>query len=220
MALTNDALTLVATAKNYSSLINAKSDAEVERLIEVASAAIADACERVLSLATVTERQGGGDYCPTLALDRPPIVGNASTITITDELAGTSITDFIIGNASAGLLERDGGWPGRSLGVVGAGLHRVGDRPRYSVTYSGGYVTPTMGGTRTLPQQLEEACLVTMAYWLAQPAERQGVASHAALSASQSYTSDSTGKAALLPYRAQLFITAFRRQVGVFAVAP
>lgn len=219
MALSNDALTLVATAKNYSSLINAKSDAEVERLIEVASATIAEACERGLSLATVTERQGGGDYCIALALDRPPIVGNAATISITDELSNTAITDFVIGNASAGLLERDSGWPGRYLGTVGAGLHRVGDRPRYSVTYSGGYVTPTMGGTRTLPQQLEEACLVTMAYWLAQPAERQGIASEAALSASQSYTSDSTGKAALLPHRAQLLLAPFRRQIGVMAVA-
>lgn len=219
MALGNDALTLVATAKAYSSLINAKSDAEVERLIEVASATIAEACERGLSLATVTERQPGADFLPSLALNRPPIVGDESTITVLDELNGEALTDFVVGNASAGLLERDSGWPARRLGTIGAGLHQVGDRPRYKVTYSGGYVTPTMGGTRTLPYQLEEACLVTMAYWLAQPAERQGVASVAALSASQSYTADSTGKAALLPHRAQQLLAPFRRQIGVMAVA-
>lgn len=219
MALSNDALTLVATAKAFSSLINAKSDAEVERLIEVVSATIAEACERGLSLATVTERQPGGDYCVALALDRPPIVGNASTVTITDELSGVAITDFIIGNASAGLLERDSGWPGRSMGTVGAGLHRVGDRPRYSVTYSGGYVTPTMSGTRTLPQQLEEACLVTMAYWLAQPAAKQGVASEASLSASQSYFGQTPGSSWAIPARAMALMAPFRRQVGAFAVA-
>lgn len=216
MALPDEALTTVVTAKAYSTLLASLADSVVEARILYVTAVVGQLCERKFAKAQVTERHLGGQACVLLSLNRPPIVGNEATITVLDDVDSSAVTDHVINDAEAGILERVVGWPPRYAGFVGTGLVPVGELPRWRVTYTGGWVTPTMVGTRDLPYDIEMAALETLAYWASRPAEKSALTSEAALSASQSWDTKSTSTA--LPPRALSMLAPYRRQVGFLAL--
>lgn len=138
-------------------------DPRLPRLISVASDAIAAFLNRQLHyIAGMTELvQGFGR--PRLLLNVSPIV-SITSITLPD---GTVVTDYIRENDKAGILYRRSGWA--STALARGGLPPQNDvapgtqEPAISVVYSAGWVTPAaVAGVRSLPYDIEEACVQTV----------------------------------------------------------
>lgn len=159
MALAANALTLLETAKTELGLSGTASDAVVERLINGASEAIERYCRRSFARATVTSERVKGYAGPRLLLERTPIVSVTSII-----INGSTIdaAGYYIEKAEAGVLYRPAGWEWTAQTQVGSIIQEPSpgtEEGLYLVTYVGGYQTPAQGGTRTLPYDLEQACL-------------------------------------------------------------
>lgn len=158
MSLPANALTTVETVQAEGRALANLTDGQATRLISTASEMVESFINRKLPLATIIEQHDGARGTIKLVLDRWPIVGTLSTITITEFQtpldAGTTIindgSDFVIEDAARGALHRDRGWASSDLGGLGAAYEPVVGvaRQRYTVTYSGGYVLP---GTRWSP---------------------------------------------------------------------
>lgn len=163
MALATNALTLLATAKSDLGISGSSEDTKVERLINAASAALEAYCSRVFwrSTAVVEKVAGfGGLY---LRVSRTPV--NSLTAIAFDGSA-LDITQVTIDDSKVGLLARPGGWEWTAHtapDTSGGGLPGT-ERLLYQVTYDGGWYTPKQESeapnpTRTLPYDVEEACL-------------------------------------------------------------
>lgn len=161
-------LTLPATVATELAGGVLSSDARLPRLIAMASAVIASHLGRRCHYgATITEKVKGYGR-PRLLLDVTPIVSVAS-VTLDD---GTVVTDFTRENDAAGFLYRRGCWP--STGLTRGGLPPGNDpapgteESSITVVYAGGWVTPAQAAalvsppTRTLPYDIEEACIQTV----------------------------------------------------------
>jgi hypothetical protein len=166
MAVAANALTTSATAIAEISG-SSGSTSTIERLINVASEAIATYCGREFQLKSRAEYHVP-PHGERLLLKNFPVVTSSPGAAITVSLDGTSITDFTLEDADTGILRLVGGWGGTSydLAVDGsvAGAYQYGSGRRVLlVTYYGGYVLPNDTGTRTLPYELEQACIDTVA---------------------------------------------------------
>lgn len=155
-------LTLPATVATELAGGVLSSDPRLPRLIAVASEAIAAHLGRRLHYgATITEKVKGFGR-PRLILDVTPIISIAS-ITLED---GTVVTDFVRENDLAGCVYRRSCWPSTALARAGlppANAPAPGtEEPSITVVYAGGWVTPAQSGTRTLPYDIEEACIQTV----------------------------------------------------------
>jgi hypothetical protein len=128
-------------------------EAEIERLIREASAAIGSYCNRTFARESLTETcPGYGDI--HLALSRTPVI--AVTAVTAD---GNVITDYSIADKDQGLLYRRGGWGWTVQSYIGLGgpggqfqdsrLFSLGtplprqEEPQMSVDYTGGYILPS-----------------------------------------------------------------------------
>lgn len=144
-------------------------DARLPRLVSVASAAILGALRRsrVHYDAARLERVPGFGR-PRLVLELTPILSIAS-VALPD---GTALSsgDYSIEDSDAGFLYRSGGWP--YTGAARPGLPPASDPDvgseanAIAVTFAGGWVTPAQatksgwaGPARSLPYDLEEACV-------------------------------------------------------------
>lgn len=155
-------LTLPATAA--AELGCEASDLRLPRLIGVASGAILRALRRTrLHYGAAIVEKVAGYGRPRLVLEVTPIV-NVTSVVLPD---GSTLTlangDFVIEDADAGFLYRSAGWPFTGFGRGGlppANEPAPGSPTGLiSVTYAGGWQTPAMGGTQTLPFDLEQAAL-------------------------------------------------------------
>lgn len=100
-----------------------------------------------------------------LMLQVTPIVSMTSLV-LDDGSSLVLDADYTLDDAEAGLLYRASGWP--HTGVVQPGLlwdfPVVGsEKASIVATYSGGWVCPAQSGTRTLPDDIEHACIETCA---------------------------------------------------------
>ncbi|WP_461409984.1 head-tail connector protein [Georgenia sp.] len=137
-------------------------DAKLPRLIGAASESIRRYINRpqLHYAAAFVERLPGYLQQVRLRLGLLPILSVASVV-LPD---GTSLAanEYVREDDDAGVLYRSVGWPWTGLVRAGAlyDSPAVGTEAKtIVVTYAGGWVTPAMAGTRTLPFDLEEACL-------------------------------------------------------------
>lgn len=153
-------LTLPATAAEALGV--EPSDPRLPRLIAVASEVIRRYLDRpqLHYGAVIVERLRGYAEQVRLRLGVLPVV-SVTTVVLPD---GTSLaaSEYTIEDPAGGVLYRSVGWP--YTGLVRAGLlydsPAVGTEAQSIVaTYAGGWVTPAQVGTRTLPYDLEEACI-------------------------------------------------------------
>lgn len=164
MALSAHALTTVGTAKGFIGIPadDLTKDSLLEFLINATSERIEKYCSRHFEKATYIEYYMGHER-QRLLLNQYPIVSIASV-----ELNGQTLasTEYEIEDADAGILYREIGWPwqGYSVGLVGE--PNVPAR-NIKVVYIAGYVLPkdaTVDNPRTLPYDLEQACVSFVAY--------------------------------------------------------
>lgn len=128
-------------------------DKQLARYINAASDAIRAYCDRDFARAHRTDvRKGSG--APALLLRLFPLV-EIHHVKIDEE----TVADYRV-DRDTGVLWRADGWPSASI-------------PNIEVEYTGGYVTSEQAREdeqleRTLPYDLEEACIVTAATWASQ----------------------------------------------------
>lgn len=161
MALAANALTLLATLKTELGETTSSYDAVLERLINVASDAIENYCNRNFSYLSIVDERVKGWGTQRIFLARTPVVTLTSVVF---EGATVDSTAYYLEDPDTGVLFREGGWEWSAAPQVYVTI--PGQLPGteegiYLATYEGGYITPNQVGTRTLPFDLEEACIAT-----------------------------------------------------------
>jgi len=187
-------LTLAATAAEALGV--SPSDTKLPRIIGAASEAIASYIGRRLHYAaTNVERLAGYVDQVRLYLGVTPVLSVAQVVLPDGSVLTEAGDDFALEDAAA--LYRASGWP--FTGLVRAGLlydmPAVGTEKRGIVaTYAGGWVTPAQaalgnwtGPARSLPFELEEACLQTVAALYAKQGADQTISSESLGAYSVSY---------------------------------
>lgn len=163
MALPGSALATLDDVKSELGLSDSSADTLLERYILAATGAITAYCNRTFHCESGIAESVAGYGEPFLALSRRPIVALSSIA-----YDGTAIdsNNYSLHDASAGLVHSDSGWAWTASEVAGLSYQKVAgtEERKYSVTYTGGYVTAQQAqlgefATRTLPYDLEEACI-------------------------------------------------------------
>lgn len=162
MALEANALTTLATVKEELGISTTQWDAQLERRINVASDAIQTYLGRPLERATVTSERVKGYGDQRILLLRTPVVSITSII-----YGGATIdaAGYYIENADAGIVFRSSGWEWTAIERTDSILQEKQpgtEEGLLLVTYVGGWQTPAQGGTRTLPFDIEQACVDTV----------------------------------------------------------
>lgn len=170
MPLTSYALTELDTALSEVGATSAQNTL-VTRLINAVSRAMSKEAGRPFHYQTgIVERVPGfGGY--RLLVERRPVLTLTSIelLAMDGTVADTYETDsYEIEDASLGFIYRELGWPDTARATAGfsGGIVPGSERKSLRVTYTAGYITPFQAsvsggslGTRTLPEDLEEACL-------------------------------------------------------------
>lgn len=168
MPLSSHALTTVATVKEYLQRdVNDTSDENlITRLINVASERIEKHCDRHFEQATYTEKYRGNNR-QLLRLNQYPVTAVAS-VTVSESAVDSGDYEIL---TEEGMLYNENlwTWSGYQAGLVG---EDVGSKRNIEVQYTAGYVLPkdeTDGPpavVRTLPYDLEQACIMLVAYYI------------------------------------------------------
>lgn len=166
MAVADNALCTLTGVKLELGLTVATHDAVLERLINVASDAIASYCGRPLHYtASLTEKVPGRGG-QILLVTRTPIVTLTSIKLYATSVATTSTTlessTYRIKDAAVGSIAFPGGvvWSAPHVpGAIEPALLPGAEDLVYEVAYNGGWVSPAQAGTRTLPYDIEQCAL-------------------------------------------------------------
>lgn len=219
MALDSD-LTLAATLATELGV--ASGDAKLPRYIAAASAAIRGyLCRSQLhySAANVETLQGFGRV--RLILGLTPVV-SITSIEIDDSEIDEE--EYSLEDAALGLVYRQAGWPFTGL-VRGALTHQDVDpgteEKVITATYAGGWVTPYQaasggwaGPARSLPFEIEEACIQTAVSLYRRSGIDQAIASESLGDYSVSYrASGPTSTGGIIPDSVLPQLDAYRRLV-------
>lgn len=155
-ASTSYDLTTLDTVKNELGLSSTASDIALSLMIQQASDFISRYTGRTFARETVVETLPANGE-PNLVLSRTPVVSVAGI-----SYAGSTIssTTFSVDDADAGILFNKVGWKDTTIYNQNINLHpsRFGRRD-YAVTYTAGYVLPGSTSARTLPYDIERACI-------------------------------------------------------------
>lgn len=173
MALNADALTTVRELESELGLEPGTQTRAVERAINAASAEVARIAERVLHRVSGVVDRVEGHGGSHLVLPRAPVVSITSIVRLADDGTTTEetydATSYDLEDADAGIVFRAMGWPWTATRRDGVSAAPVAGSERASlrVTYTAGWITPYQAsatggsvGTRDLPYDLEEACLI------------------------------------------------------------
>lgn len=192
-------LTLVATAAEALGV--SPSDPKLPRLIGAASEAIASYIGRRLHYGgSLVERLAGYVDQVRLYLGVTPVLSVAQVVLPNGSVLTEAAGDFALEDGTT--LYRAASWP--FTGLVRAGLlydsPAVGTEKRGIVaTYAGGWVTPAQAATpawagpaRSLPYELEEACLQVVAALSAKQGLDQTISSESLGAYSVSYRQPNT----------------------------
>lgn len=153
VALSANALTLLATVKTDLGIAVATYDDQLTRLINAASDAIARYCSRTFQRSTAIVEKSAGYGLHKLRLKRTPI---NELISVTFDGEAVDSTEYEIGDAEAGLVNNEGGWvwTAHMPRAISDGALSGTEELLYEITYDGGWVTPNqsklMSGTPTL----------------------------------------------------------------------
>jgi hypothetical protein len=218
MNLSSDALTTIAACEEALSVTAGSEDSYLARLIEFASSRIKQYCNRTFywedEIAEFVNSGGTND----LVVTRRPVTSITSVEYDDGEVDSDDYKCVGYGFADAGIIYNANGW----IWAVG-GVNNIAqdplpgsENPRYTVTYDGGWVTPqqvidTPALTRTLPWDLEQACIDLVVLKYTRKGVTPGIKSEKLLSWAASYetvdSSDPFGdlpasiKGVLGPYR-------------------
>lgn len=209
-------LTLPATAADALGVD--PSDAKLPRLIAAASELVRAHINRPRLHYTVAfaERLAGHVEQVRLRLGLLPVISVASVVLSDGSSLGAS--EYTVEDADVGVLYRAAGWP--FTGLVRAGLlydaPAVGTESRnLLVTYTGGWVTPAQAATpgwsgpaRSLPEAVEEACLLTASALYRRQGADQAVQSESLGDYAVTYRSESMPS---LPDAAVALLSPYRR---------
>ncbi|MBL8924130.1 MAG: hypothetical protein JNJ54_35065 [Myxococcaceae bacterium] len=136
------------------------SDPKLPRLIGAASGAIRRYLNRpqLHYGAAIVEKLPGFKGQVRLYLGVAPLISVASVVM--PDGSTLDPADYTVEDLDAAALYRAAGWPYTGLCDDGGRLY--GEVKAIVVTYAGGWVTPAQSGTRNLPFEIEEACLLTV----------------------------------------------------------
>lgn len=189
MALGASALTTLQAALDELDLVSdgGACDARLERYISSASDFIARECRRTFFRADAIVETLPAFGSAYILVSRTPIL-SVSAITY----RGSALTDYSVRDAEAGMVYRAAGWPWSASRLPSITWPAVpgSEAAVVQVTYSGGYVTPAQVdtfGARTLPYDLEDACLALVVARFARRGRDPSVKSEALLSHSVTY---------------------------------
>lgn len=157
-------LTLLATVKDELGLTgNNTYDTLLTSLIQAASAAIEDHCQRVFAKQTYTETVAGFGST-SLLLSMVPVLAVTSITGPNGELVDA--TSYVIEDPEAGIIWRNSGWVWTAQEAQGISRLPVpGSEQRdYSVVYQAGYLLPDQV-LPTLPANVERAAIQTVKAW-------------------------------------------------------
>lgn len=208
MAVNPNALTTYATVKAELGLPDDTKQSIVERLINAASDAIERYCMRKFQQATVTDtlRPSGTQR---LVLLQTPVI---SITSISDDGSTVDSGSYTLENANAGIVYSDTAWASNDSWTPDATaperVNGTGKRS-LSVVYVGGYVLPNDVGTRTLPYDLEQACIDTVVSLYRRRGERLGIKAESVGDASVTYRDPSAG--GILPDEVLPVLDGYRR---------
>lgn len=196
MALNANALTTLATVKDELGISGAGDDTFLERAINVASDRIVKFCDREFHYEASIEETSAGYGSPLLLVKKTPLLSIAS-VEYNDTAYDSA--EYFIEDEGMGSIRRDGGvwtWTGLYRNWIVPHPVPGNERKRFTITYEGGYVTPqqkldTPTLTRTLPDDLEDACVQLVAYRYRAKGRDPTIKSEKLLSASVSYHDNS-----------------------------
>lgn len=137
-------LTTVASLKNLMGITSVSDDALIGHIIDRVSSQIATFCNRNFCQETVTETLAQRDP-RHMYLSRLPVTSVAYVKYKGDTV---SSSEYVLQSPQAGFIFNEDGW------------EYTGSTFDYEARYTYGYVTPEMGGTRTLPYDIEQAALI------------------------------------------------------------
>jgi hypothetical protein len=203
MALPANALTTVETLAYELDIETPASrsaaEADLERRIGVASTAIEGYCGRHFAEATVTEAVPGHGT-QYLTVSRTPVT-EITSISYDGEAVDAEDYDATEKEKAAGLIRSlAGDWYDTALLAASPSPLPLGgtEQPDYTVEYVGGYVLPkdaTEDSPRTLPHDLEEACIQTCVALYRQKGRDQSILSESLMSSSRSYAGSTSNTA-------------------------
>lgn len=190
-------------------------DARLTRCISAASAAILRYLGRPqLHFSSEIEESVRGFGGVRLLLGVTPVLSVDSVAHL-----GTALDDWTLEDSGAGFIYRKSGWPWTGQARAGL-LYEDGaagsEEASITVTYSGGFVTPSQVEAspllvRTLPHDLEEACIQTV-YALFRSTGRDPMISAESLGAySASFRPGSSGRGGVIPDHVLPQLAPFRR---------
>lgn len=193
--LAANALTTIERAELELGLVSGAQDDLLARLINVASDSIERSLGRKLYYEADIAESVGGFGTMFLMASRTPIVA-LDSITYSGDTIGSD--NYEISNADAGLIYGVAPWRFTSPAVSGITRdpYPGGTRKLYVITYDGGWVTqPQVDDdgslTRSLPWDIEDACLMLVATRYRSIGRDRSVASEKLLSWSASYRDSS-----------------------------
>lgn len=211
MALTVHALTTVSTIEGELGLGAGSATALLERLINGASEAIERFCGRHFEYEANISEKVAGYGGVRLVVSRTPVVSIAS---IAYNGSTISSSEYSIEDADAGLIYRSTGWKWTAIRRPDITQDRLPgtEQKLFTVTYTGGYVTPQQAAdnpalTRSLPYDLEQACIDAVVTWYRDRGENRNITSEKVMSASLSYNRHA------LPEPVQEMLAPYRRIV-------
>lgn len=148
-------LTTLETVKSELGISDTGQDAFLSSLIDRASDAIVSFCGRPFAKESYRETLAGYGT-NRLILSRTPVIA-VSSITADSE----DITDYLLEDPEAGILFRKRGWQWAPTLGWNISFHPIGNSENlnFTVEYTAGYVLPGDEGTRTLPHDIEQACI-------------------------------------------------------------
>lgn len=223
MALSASALCTLDDLKTELGLSGSSEDTRLERLIEAASDAISRYCARSFhyEAARVDDMKGYGSVL--MHLPKTPVIEIASIVFDPDGANETLDADeYRIDNAAQGRIYREGGWQWTAAMERAILLHPLPgtEASLYRVTYECGYVTANQVDLdedleRTLPDDLEDACLQLAALRYRWKPRDPAVAGESLMSWSAQYRGGSSGAergtAAAMPAEVAGILDAYRR---------
>lgn len=171
VSLSLHALTTLEAVKEELNISagDASQDTYLARLINAASEAIERYCDRHFEKASLIEKVAG-QGSQRILLSRTPIL-SVTSVTLSGSVLAPSEYEV---EAEAGMIYRSTGWPWSAMhrpGIV-QDPYPGSETKNIEVTYTGGYVLPKDEDltanppvVRTLPYDLEEACIATVKTW-------------------------------------------------------
>lgn len=217
VALVANALTTVERVCRALGIAVPTGDAltDLEQQIAQASDAIARYCDRNFLKATVTEKvRGYGSQ--VLRLSRYPLV-SITSVTLDGTAVDSSAWDTTPqeDDAARGELRHLTGcweWTADFDRDSAAPEQRARtERPLYTVVYVGGYVLPG-GSPRTLPYDIERACIQTVVALYRSEGQDRTIVSETVMSASRTYARGTgAGDVGILPADAAQLLERYRR---------